>query len=174
VIVERRGDRLFEPARLDRLPRQFLDQDRGRIDETRRAVAALEAEVLEKRLLNRRKRDDRSVLVALCTAFHGANRLAVEEVRGGDARAHFLARSVRLVENDDARVANTLPASQTRAGEVEIFMQEVDEHQRGRHLKRAHRPAVDRQGDRFRFDAGERTLGGRSGLRWGRAHASTS
>src|SRR5690606_6806392 len=53
VFVQRVGYDLLHAIALDRLALQALDQYGGRIDETRRAIAALKAVMLEKSLLHR-------------------------------------------------------------------------------------------------------------------------
>src|SRR5579871_2995545 len=115
------------------------------------------------------------MLVAFRMAFDRTDRLAVEEMRRRDARANLLTRTVRLVEDHDARMAYTLAAAEARAGQAEILVQEINQHERGWHLERAHRAAVDRKGDRLGFETHERAFRARRlGGCCGRVHASTS
>ena len=64
------------------------------IDEARRAVAALEAEMVEEGLLHRREREDLALVVAPGDALDGADALAVEEAGAGDAGPHLLAGAI--------------------------------------------------------------------------------
>ncbi|MNJ79346.1 hypothetical protein D3C77_773330 [compost metagenome] len=50
-------------------------------------------------------------------------------MRAGDAGADLLAGAVGLVEDRHAGMADALAAAQARAGEVQVFVEELDHHQ---------------------------------------------
>src|SRR4029077_3408286 len=89
----------------NRLTRQLLHQHGRGIDEPGGTIAALEAEMIEKDLLHRR-RCDLPFRVALGYAFDGANALAIKEVRVGDAARHLHARVIVLVPDHHASMAD--------------------------------------------------------------------
>src|ERR1700741_1662963 len=99
MAVERVGDGLLEVCPRHRLLRQTLEQNLALIDEAGGTVAALESEVLDERLLQRRK------LAILRMAFHGANRLAVEAHRRDDAGRAGVAGAVGIIDDDRATQA---------------------------------------------------------------------
>ena len=69
VAVQRLGNRLLEIGPADRRLRQALEKDLALVEEARRAIAALESEIINESLLQR------SELTVLRMAFDGANYL---------------------------------------------------------------------------------------------------
>ena len=67
------GDGLASSSIVHRRALQLLEQHRGGVDEARRAVAALEAELVEEGLLDRRERHDLALVVRLRVALDGAD-----------------------------------------------------------------------------------------------------
>jgi hypothetical protein len=67
MAIERFGDRLLEIGARHRLLRQAFEQDLTLVEEPGRAIAALEREMLDERLLQSGE------LAVLCKAFHRAN-----------------------------------------------------------------------------------------------------
>ena len=118
-----------------RRAREALDQHLRLVDEARRAVAALEGEMVEKGGLHRRQ------LAVLRNALDGANALAGEEVGAGDAGVHRARRPVRMVEDDDAGAARADAAAELGAGQIEIFAQIVVHREPFRDLVRSDRDA---------------------------------
>src|SRR5262249_61660608 len=115
VRRERRLARALDLGSADRLALQLLEQHGRPGDEARRAVAALEGEVLDEGALDRRQRHDVALLVALGMALDGAHALAGEEVGAGDARTDFAVAAVRLLEHHRAGMAGALAAAHARA-----------------------------------------------------------
>ncbi len=152
MIAERRGDGRLHVRAHDGRPLQALEQHGGGIDEARRAIAALEAEALEERLLHRRQRD-LALVVALGDPLDGADALAVKEVGARDAGRHRLAGVVVPVPDHHAGVADALAAAEMRAGQAEHLVQHVDHHEPFRHVQRTVARAVDRDRERAGRDA---------------------
>ena len=69
-------------------------------------------------------------------ALDGADLLALEVVRAGDAGAHFLAGAIGVVDDHHAGVADALATTQARAGQVPVLVQVVDHRQIIRDLDR--------------------------------------
>jgi hypothetical protein len=76
--------------------------------------------MIEKDLLHRRRCDDLAFRVALGYALDGANALAVEEMRLGDAARHLRARVVLLVPDHHAGMADAVAAAEARAQAAEL------------------------------------------------------
>ena len=91
---------------------------RWRRRRSRRAVAALEAVVFEERRCTGDSVTDRARSRRLRVTLDGADALAGESVRAGDAGAHSRSAIV-AVDDDRAGAADALAAAQARAGEVQ-------------------------------------------------------
>src|SRR5690606_14622632 len=149
MLVQRFSDNLLDPVAFDRFALQALDQYGGRIDETRRAIAALETVVLEKGLLYRRWLRGARSAGFFGMPLYCADAAVGEKPHAGNAAAHRGAAAVFFVENDRAGMAHALPAAQLGAGKVGVLVQEVDHHQAFGHLDRTDLAAVDGKADRY-------------------------
>ncbi|MCY1179235.1 hypothetical protein D9M73_196250 [compost metagenome] len=105
-------DDFFQLAFDDRLTLQLFHQHGRGIHEARRAVAALEGELVDETLLDRVQLGDLALLVAGRMAFDGPHFLAFEIVRTGDAGAHFFAGAVGVVDDHHAGVTDALAAAE--------------------------------------------------------------
>src|SRR5262249_53636823 len=94
MLLQRRSHGWLDFSARHRRALEPLDQNRRGVDETRRAVAALEAELIEERLLHGRDCKHVPLFVRLGNALNRADALAVEEACAGDAGAHLLAAAV--------------------------------------------------------------------------------
>ena len=105
----------------------------------RGAIAALEREVLDERLLQRGQ------FAVLGVALDGADRLAVKAHRRHDAGRAGVAGAVGIIDDDRAAQALRGAAAELGAGHPEILAQEIVHRQLVAHLDRAVRAAVDRE-----------------------------
>src|SRR6516165_9957875 len=99
MAVERFDDGLFEIGAPHGLPRQALEQHLALVEETGRAIAALESEVLDERFLQNRK------LAVLRMALHRADRFAIEARRRHDAGRARVARPIGIINDHGAAQA---------------------------------------------------------------------
>src|SRR4051794_32401785 len=91
MLLQRRRHRGLDLSTRHRRALESLDQNGRGVDEARGAVAALEAEPVEEGLLQRGERGDFTLVVPFGDALDGADALAVEEARTGNAGPHLLA-----------------------------------------------------------------------------------
>jgi hypothetical protein len=97
MTIERFGNRFLKIGARDRPLRQTFEQDLALVEETGRAVAALESEVLDESLLQRGK------LAILGMALHRADRLTVKICRRNDTGWTGVTGAVGII--DDHRAA---------------------------------------------------------------------
>src|SRR5271165_4128445 len=121
---------------------QTLKQNLALVDEAGRTVAALEGEVLDKRLLQRRK------FAFLGVAFHSADRLAVEVDGRDDAGRAGVAVTIGIIDDDRAAQALRGAATELGAGHAEILAQEIVHREFVAHVPRAVGASVDGDGER--------------------------
>src|SRR2546430_14298180 len=119
MFLQRRGHRRLDLAARHRRAFEPLDQHGGGVDEARRAVPALEAELVEEGLLHRREREEIALVVPAGDALDGADAFAVEEAGAGDAGLHLLAGLIVAIPNHHAGMTDADAAAQPRAGEAE-------------------------------------------------------
>src|SRR5580704_2952978 len=141
VTVQRLGNRLLEIGPGDRRLRQALEKDLALVEEARRAIAALEGEIINKSLLQR------SELTVLRMAFDGANRFAVEACGRDDAGRARIARPVGIIDDNRATQALRSAAAELGAGHAQIFAQEIVHCQVVAHVLWAVGASVDGDGE---------------------------
>ena len=78
--------------------------------------------------------------------FHRSESLAVRPGDAGNACRQYV-RATRAVVNHRTRPTDALPASVARAGQIQILLQELEQHQIFGHFDRPHRFAVDLHGN---------------------------
>src|SRR5262245_54323024 len=142
MAVHRRQDARLDLGLRRRRAGKALEEHLRLVDEARRAVAALEREVVEEGGLHRRE------LAVAAGALDGADRFVGKKINRGDAAMDRARGAVRMVDDDDAGAAGADAAAELGAGQVEIFAQIVVHREPFRDLVRADRGAVHPHADR--------------------------
>src|SRR5271170_3645306 len=123
----------------DGLFRQTLQQDLSLVQKAGGAIAALEREVFDEALLQRREFACRGM------ALDGSDRLSIKADRRHDAGRLGVARPVWIIDDHCATQALGCAAPEFRAGHPEILAQEIVHCQFVAHLDRTMSATIDRE-----------------------------